>query len=51
MKAVQAAEQVREALAYVMAVEKRLRAIQRLLVADAAADATRNTQNLHRHSR
>lgn len=51
VKAVQAAEQVREALAYVMAVEKRLRAIQRLLVADAAADATRNTQNLHRHSR
>lgn len=43
VKAVQAAEQVREALAYVMAVEKRLRAIQRLLVADAAADATRNT--------
>ena len=38
VKAVQAAEQVREALAYVMAVEKRLRAIQRLLVADAAAD-------------
>lgn len=51
VKAVQAAEQVREALAYVMAVEKRLRAIHRLLVADAAADATRNTQNLHRHSR
>lgn len=51
VKTVQAAEQVREALAYVMAVEKRLRAIQRLLVADAAADATRNTQNLHRHSR
>lgn len=51
VKAVQAAEQVREALAYVMAVEKRLRAIQRLLVADAADDATRNTQNLHRHSR
>lgn len=51
VKAVQAAEQVREALAYVMAVEKRLRAIQRLLVADAAADATRNTQNLHRHYR
>lgn len=51
VKAVQAAEQVREALAYVMAVEKRLRAIQQLLVADAAADATRNTQNLHRHSR
>lgn len=51
VKAVRAAEQVREALAYVMAVEKRLRAIQRLLVADAAADATRNTQNLHRHSR
>ena len=51
VKAVLAAEQVREALAYVMAVEKRLRAIQRLLVADAAADATRNTQNLHRHSR
>lgn len=43
VKAVQAAEQVREALAYVMAVEKRLRAIQRLLVADVAADATRNT--------
>ena len=38
VRAVQAAEQVREALAYVMAVEKRLRAIQRLLVADAAAD-------------
>ena len=38
VKAVQAAEQVREALAYVMAVEKRLRAIQRLLVADAADD-------------
>ena len=38
VKAVQAAEQVREALAYVMAVEKRLRDIQRLLVADAAAD-------------
>lgn len=36
VRAVQAAEQVREALAYVMAVEKRLRAIQRLLVADAA---------------
>ena len=51
VKAVQAAEQVREALAYVMAVEKRLRAIQRLLVADVAADATRNTQNLHRHYR
>lgn len=51
VRAVQAAEQVREALAYVMAVEKRLRAIQRLLVADAAADATRNTQNLHRHYR
>ena len=29
-------EQVKEALAYVKAVEKRLRAVQRLLVADAA---------------
>lgn len=38
VRAVQAAEQVREAIAYVRAVEKRLRAIQRLLVADAAAD-------------
>ena len=38
VRAVHAAEQVREALAYVRAVEKRLRAVQRLLVADAAAD-------------
>ncbi len=37
VRAVHAAEQVREALAYVRAVEKRLRAVQRLLVADAAA--------------
>ena len=51
VRALRAAEQVREALAYVMAVEKRLRAVQRLLVADVAADATRNTQNLHRHYR
>ena len=36
VRAVHAAEQVREALAYVMAVEKRLRAVQRLLMADAA---------------
>ena len=35
----------------VRAVEKRLMAVQRLLVADVAADATRNTQNLHRHYR
>lgn len=41
VRALHAAEQVKEALAYVRAVEKRLRAIQRLLVADAAADATR----------
>ena len=38
VRTLHAAEQVREALAYVMAVEKRLRAVQRLLVADAAAD-------------
>ena len=38
VRAVHAAEQVKEALAYVKAVEKRLRAVQRLLVADAAAD-------------
>lgn len=38
VRAVQAAEQVREAIAYVMAVEKRLRTVQRLLMADAAAD-------------
>ena len=37
VRALHAAEQVREALAYVRAVEKRLRAVQRLLVADAAA--------------
>ena len=42
VRAVHAAEQVREALAYVRAVEKRLMAVQRLLVADVAADATRN---------
>ena len=36
VRALRAAEQVREALAYVRAVEKRLRAVQRLLVADAA---------------
>lgn len=35
VRAVHAAEQVKEALAYVRAVEKRLRAVQRLLVADA----------------
>lgn len=51
VRAVHAVEQVREALAYVRAVEKRLMAVQRLLVADVAADATRNTQNLHRHYR
>ena len=51
VRAVHAAEQVREALAYVRAMEKRLMAVQRLLVADVAADATRNTQNLHRHYR
>ena len=38
VRAVRAAEQVREALAYVRAVEKRLMAVQRLLVADVAAD-------------
>ena len=38
VRAVHAAEQVREALAYVRAVEKRLRAVQRLLVANVAAD-------------
>ena len=38
VRAVRAAEQVREALAYVRAVEKRLMAVQRLLMADAAAD-------------
>lgn len=38
VRALHAAEQVREALAYVRAVEKRLRAVQRLLMADAAAD-------------
>ena len=38
VRALHAAEQVKEALAYVKAVEKRLRAVQRLLVADAAAD-------------
>lgn len=37
VRALHAAEQVREALAYVKAVEKRLRAVQRLLMADAAA--------------
>lgn len=37
VRAVHAAEQVKEALAYVKAVEKRLRVVQRLLVADAAA--------------
>ena len=36
VRALHAAEQVKEALAYVKAVEKRLRAVQRLLVADAA---------------
>ena len=35
VRALHAAEQVKEALAYVRAVEKRLRAVQRLLVADA----------------
>ncbi|WP_368104147.1 hypothetical protein [Bifidobacterium pseudocatenulatum] len=35
VRALHAAEQVKEALAYVKAVEKRLRAVQRLLVADA----------------
>lgn len=39
VKAVHAAEQVREALAYVRAVERRLKAVQRLLVADAADKA------------
>ena len=38
VRAVHAAEQVREALAYVRAVEKRLRAVQRLLMAAAADD-------------
>ena len=38
VRALRAAEQVKEALAYVRAVEKRLRAVQRLLMADAAAD-------------
>ena len=38
VRAVRAAEQVREALAYVRAVEKRLMAVQRLLMADAVAD-------------
>lgn len=38
VRALHAAEQVKEALAYVRAVEKRLRAVQRLLMADAAAD-------------
>lgn len=38
MRTLHAAEQVKEALTYVRAVEKRLRAVQRLLVADAAAD-------------
>lgn len=38
VRAVHAAEQVREALAYVRAVEKRLKAVQRLLMAAAAAD-------------
>lgn len=38
VRALHAAEQVKEALAYVRAVEKRLRAVQRLLVADAADD-------------
>ena len=38
VRVVHAAEQVKEALAYVKAVEKRLRVVQRLLVADAAAD-------------
>ena len=36
VRALHAAEQVKEALAYVRAVEKRLRAVQRLLMADAA---------------
>lgn len=36
VRALHAAEQVKEALAYVKAVEKRLRAVQRLLMADAA---------------
>jgi hypothetical protein len=35
VRALHAAEQVKEALAYVRAVEKRLRAVQRLLMADA----------------
>lgn len=38
VRALHAAEQVKEALAYVKAVEKRLRAVQRLLMADAADD-------------
>lgn len=38
VRVLHAAEQVKEALAYVKAVEKRLRAVQRLLMADAAAD-------------
>ena len=39
VRALHAAEQVKEALAYVRAVEKRLRAVQRLLMADAAANS------------
>lgn len=46
VRAVHAAEQVREALAYVRAVEKRLMAVQRLLVADVAADATRERRRV-----
>ena len=38
VRALHAAEQVKEALAYVRAVEKRLRAVQRLLMAAAADD-------------
>lgn len=46
VRAVHAAEQVREALAYVRVVEKRLMAVQRLLVADVAADATRERRRV-----
>ena len=46
VRAVHAAEQVREALAYVRAVEKRLMAIQRLLMADAAADSRKQFRKL-----
>ena len=38
VRALHAAEQVKEAIAYVRAVEKRLRAVQRLLMAAAADD-------------